>query len=91
MQTPGLKGSSSDKRSSLLFHAVGDGEKNVLWRRPPVIVTDVPSFESPSNFEDLLHDPKIVFRGQAGIEKAIDAKSIKRLQVERFNKLDRLV
>ena len=47
----------------------------------PVIVTDVPSFESPSNFENLLHDPKIVFRGQAGIEKTIDAKSIKNLQV----------
>ena len=46
----------------------------------PVIVTDVPSFESPSNFENLLHDPKIVFRGQAGVEKAIDAKSIKKLQ-----------
>jgi hypothetical protein len=42
---------------------------SALVNNIPVVVTDVPSIESPSKFEDLLHDPKIVFTGQAGIEE----------------------
>ncbi len=42
---------------------------SALVNNIPVVVTDVPSIESPSKFEDLLHDPKIVFTGQAGLKK----------------------
>lgn len=45
----------------------------------PVVVTDVPSIESPGNFEDLLHDPNIVFKGQSGLEKSVNVKTIKKL------------
>ena len=44
-----------------------------------MVVTDVPSIEPAKNFEDLLHDPKIIFKGQAGVEKSLEAKAIKKL------------
>jgi len=45
----------------------------------PVVVTDVPSIESPGKFEDLLQDPNIVFKGQSGMEKTVNVKTIKKL------------
>jgi hypothetical protein len=55
----------------------------------PVVVTDVPSIESPQKFEDLLQDPKIIFKGQSGSEQAVDTKTIKQLSKSPPTAMDR--
>jgi hypothetical protein len=57
----------------------------------PRVITEFPSIEAPNKFEDLLHDPKIVFKSISGTENRLGAKVIKRLKEKssKPSKMDR--
>lgn len=46
----------------------------------PTLVTEVPAIEVPTKFEDLLEDPRIVFKSVSGNENRVNAKVIRRLK-----------
>ncbi len=56
---------------------VDQGNTNVLI---PPVVTEVPAIEVPTKFEDLLQDPRIVFKSITGTENRVTAKTIKRIK-----------
>ncbi len=57
-------GSGAPFQNSKAAKLVDQNEKNVLI---PPVVTEVPSIEIPTKFEDLLQDPKIVFKSITGL------------------------
>ena len=46
----------------------------------PTVVTEVPAIEVPNKFEDLLDEPRIVFKSVSGTENRVNAKVIRRLK-----------
>ena len=54
----------------------------------PTVVTEVPSIEVPTKFENLLDDPTIVFKSASGTQNRISSKVIKRLR-EKQTEMDR--
>ena len=54
----------------------------------PSLVTEVPSIEVPTRFENLLDEPTIIFKSASGSENRVSSKVIKRLR-EKQNEMDR--